>query len=216
MTRAAVAEQIVAAAGLRHRQALGGEAIGAIEAAFRVAVAAVEAPDGRQQRVDARLAEEASVAVAAAVEQQPADHREVADRDAKAALRREEGAVAAERIGGELARHAVGREHRAGRAAAAEIVADHAAVRLVEHDRAGDRCVAAGRPVEAGVEAERLEHQPRHQPVEALARGPLHDRGDQREVEVGIAEIGARRMLGVEGGRVGERRRAASVPSGTA
>ena len=89
-----------------------------------------------------------------AIEQQPADHGEIAHRNAQASLGREQGAVAAEPVGGKVA--ARRRQHRAGGAQAAEIVADRASVRLVEDHGAADRGVAAGGPVEAGVEPQRL------------------------------------------------------------
>ena len=97
-------------------------------------------------------------------------------------------------------------DHQAGRALAAQVVLAWRAFGVVQHHRAADRGVAAAGPVEAGVQLEREQHQPPHQAVETFACGALHHLRDQGEVEVGVAEVAARRVPGVPGLGVGGQR----------
>ena len=76
-----------------------------------------------------------------------------------------------------------------------------------QHDRPGDRVFAAGRPIVASIELHRSSTWGPHPAVEALARDPLDDRRDDREVHVGISEIiVARAVRGVPRPRVRHRR----------
>lgn len=112
-------------------------------------------------------------------------------------LRREQRAVAAERIEREIA----GFSDRPGRHQAAgnfpfEVVLRHLSGRAVKHDGARNGGGRAAGPVVAGVQLQRLQHQPCHQPVEPFATGAFHHAGDHREIEIGVMEPAAARSMG--------------------
>src|SRR3546814_9193299 len=91
--RGAVAENIVPASGIRHRQALAGKAVGAIEAVAGIAIGPIEAPGRLQELVDAGLAQKRLASVSPAIEEQSAHRGEIAGRNPEPSLRREERSV---------------------------------------------------------------------------------------------------------------------------
>src|SRR5688500_9305138 len=99
-----VAEQIVAAAALRHRKDLNAEAVSAIEAAFGVSVgtcrraAGAIIPSRPDQFGDPVLAQEPLPFMDSAIEHQAPNDGEVVHGDAKPALRRKQSAVAAQLV----------------------------------------------------------------------------------------------------------------------
>src|SRR4029079_2582846 len=87
------AAKLVPATGLAVRDLMAAIAGAAVEAALGRAVVPVAAPGLREQRVDRLRREDADSVKRAAIQQHPADAREVSRRDAQSALRREQSAV---------------------------------------------------------------------------------------------------------------------------
>jgi hypothetical protein len=159
---------------------------------------------GTDDLIDTRLRDKPPALVHAARQKQLPNHRQTFGGDSKPTLWGEDRTIAAERIGFEVAGGPGLSEDRAIGADAAKIVARDIAVGAVERRGTGNGRVAAGAPVEAGVEAEGAEHFPLHQPVEALAARPLHHRCDHRESHIGIAKVSARPAPGIERLRIGQ------------
>ena len=177
-TLVAIPKRIVAAAGMRRGQRLDGKRVTAEKAAFGVAVAAVIGPDWRRKHHHRCWRQEA----AAIGQKQLPDFCQVARRNAQTALWRKERAIVAGTIASQVA--ATFSEDRAIGLFAAQVIPAHTAVGMIEHDRACHPCVAACRPVVAGIDVQWLENEPLHQTIKALARNTLHRTADDREIEV--------------------------------
>src|SRR5690606_20509374 len=93
---------------------------------------------------------------------------------------------------------------RAVRPRAVQVVLGRLAFAVVDHHGPCHGSVVAVGPVEAALDPQRCQHQTVHQQVEALAGDALHDLGDEREVEVGVAEVPPGRVLAVPRAGIGE------------
>ncbi len=185
------------------RKMLVAQAPGVVQAAEVVAVAGAAArpqgPLARQHERHRFRLQYLTALMVPLIHQHQHELRQLAGRDAQAALRAEQGAVGAHDV--------VLQPRRRKRRLDVEIVGlrDPRALRVpafvavllaapVQRRRILDPGWREVGQVEAGLQTHRIEHQAPHQAVEAFATGALHDGGDDAGVEIDVFEVAPRRM----------------------